>query len=42
VSGPGGPPLTTVGKFVTFSTPTIFNAHVYMGTQTEVDVFGVQ
>jgi len=33
---------TKVGKFVTFSTPTIFNAHVYIGTQTEVDVFGVQ
>jgi hypothetical protein len=30
-----------IGGWNTFSTPTIFNTRVYMGTQTEVDVFGV-
>jgi hypothetical protein len=31
----------TTGSFTTFSTPTIFNGYVYMGTQTEVNVFGL-
>ena len=32
---------TPIGDVTTFSTPTIFQGHVYMGTQTEVDVFGL-
>jgi hypothetical protein len=32
---------TAIGSFTTFSTPTIFKGQVYMGTQTEVDVFGL-
>jgi hypothetical protein len=31
----------TTGSFTTFSTPTIFNGYVYMGTQTGVHVFGL-
>jgi hypothetical protein len=30
-----------IGNGTTFSTPTVFNGRVYMGTQTEVDVFGL-
>jgi hypothetical protein len=30
-----------IGSVATFSTPTIFNGHVYIGTQTGVDVFGL-
>jgi hypothetical protein len=32
---------TKIGAPTTFSTPTIFQGQVYMGTQTEVDVFGL-
>jgi len=32
---------TLVGKAVNFPTPTIFNSKVYMGTKSEVDVFGL-
>jgi hypothetical protein len=32
---------TKIGSPTTFSTPTIFQGQVYMGTQTEVDVFGL-
>ena len=32
---------TQIGGFTTFSTPTIFQSRVYIGTQTEVDVFGL-
>jgi hypothetical protein len=31
----------TTGSFTTFSTPTIFNGYVYVGTQTEINVFGL-
>jgi hypothetical protein len=31
---------TTIGWGTPFSTPTIFNGYVYMGTTKEVDVFG--
>ncbi len=30
-----------IGHWITFSTPTVFKGQVYMGTQTEVDVFGL-
>jgi hypothetical protein len=33
--------LARVGPVTAFSTPTIFNGHVYVGTQTEVNVFGL-
>ena len=32
---------TAIGGFTTFSTPTIFKGQVYIGTRTEVDVFGL-
>jgi hypothetical protein len=32
---------TSIGKDVPFSTPTVFKGQVYMGTKTEVDVFGL-
>ncbi len=32
---------TDIGPVTTFSTPMIFKGQVYMGTQTEVDVFGL-
>ncbi|HTA25887.1 MAG TPA: hypothetical protein VK763_20315 [Terriglobales bacterium] len=32
---------TTVGSFTKFSTPAVFNGKVYIGTQSEVDVFGI-
>lgn len=32
---------SSVGKAVNFPTPTIFNSKVYMGTKSEVDVFGL-
>ena len=32
---------TTIGPATSFSTPTVFNGYVYMGTKTEVDVFGL-
>jgi hypothetical protein len=31
---------TTVGSAVHFPVPTVFNGKVYMGTLSEVDVFG--
>ncbi|HEX8815357.1 MAG TPA: hypothetical protein VF753_07645, partial [Terriglobales bacterium] len=31
---------TPMGQDEQYSTPTVFNGNVYMGTQTEVDVFG--
>lgn len=34
-------PTTMLGAPVPFSTPTIFNGYVYVGTQTEVDAFGL-
>jgi hypothetical protein len=30
-----------IGPVTAFSTPTIFNGQVYIGTRTEVDVFGL-
>jgi hypothetical protein len=33
--------LTLTGAVTTFSTPTISNGQVYVGTQTEVDVYGL-
>lgn len=33
--------VTTIGRWTSFSTPTVFKGQVYMGTQTEVDVFGI-
>jgi hypothetical protein len=36
-----GLPSGTTGSVTTFSTPTIFKGHVYMGTQTGVNVFGL-
>jgi hypothetical protein len=30
-----------ISQTTTFSTPTVFNGQVYMGTQQEVDVFGL-
>jgi hypothetical protein len=37
------PPLksATIGSVHGFPTPTIFEGQVYMGTDTEVDVFGI-
>jgi len=32
---------TSIGGVTTFSTPTVFNGQVYMGTKTEVNVFGL-
>jgi hypothetical protein len=32
---------TSIGVATTFSTPTVFNGHVYVGTQTKVNVFGL-
>jgi hypothetical protein len=32
---------TTIGPATSFSVPTVFNGQVYMGTKTEVDVFGL-
>ena len=32
---------TNIGGPTPFSTPTIFKGQVYMGTKTEVDVFGL-
>ena len=34
-------PRDTAGGGIKFSTPTIANGHVYLGTQTEVDVYGL-
>ncbi len=36
-----GLPAGTTGSVTTFSTPTIFNGQVYIGTQTGVSVFGL-
>ena len=30
-----------IGKVNAFPTPTVFNGQVYVGTQTEVNVFGI-
>jgi len=35
------PVATVIGPVTTFATPTVFNGRAYMGTQTEVDVFGL-
>jgi hypothetical protein len=32
---------TQIGRIHGFPTPTVFNGQVYMGTDSEVDVFGV-
>ena len=34
-------PRDTAGGGIKFSTPTIANGHVYLGTQFEVDVYGL-
>jgi uncharacterized protein (TIGR03118 family) len=40
-SNQAGGPRDTAGDGVKFSTPTIANGHVYLGTQAEVDVYGL-
>jgi hypothetical protein len=32
---------TSIGNFTNFSTPTVFKGQVYVGTQGEVDVYGL-
>ena len=40
-NGSNGVVQTQIGPATSFSVPTVFNGQVYMGTKTEVDVFGL-